>query len=159
MEENTPPPSRHPGSRLTTKGPDFVRAVADVRSRSVTDRTKIRREEISFSAVSSGVPCTSALMIDTHDTKMARTGYALFVDLVAVTGPASVVEARISVPSLAIFGSSVATLSGGTEREILVRLNMPDSWDIGSVYRVYVQARRLTGADATTIRVLRAWQR
>lgn len=159
MEENAPPPSRHAGSRLITRGADLVRAVADMRSKAATDRTKIRREEISFSAVSSGVPCTSATMTDTHDTRMTRTGYALFINLVVATGTSSVVEARISVPSLAIFGSVVTTPPGGGEREIQATLNMPDAWDIGSAYRVYVQARRIGGGDATTVRVLRAWQR
>lgn len=159
MQENSPPPSRHAGSRLITRGPDFVRAVADVRSRLVTNLTKIRREEISFSAVNSGVPCTSGIMINTHDTRMARTGYSLFADLVAVTGAASVVEAQITIPALSISSPPVATPSGGTERELQVTLEMPDAWDIGLTYRVYVQARRVSGGDATTLRLLRAWQR
>jgi hypothetical protein len=40
-----------------------------------------------------------------------------------------------------------------------VSLAIPAAWDSGANYLVTVQARRVSGADATTVQVRRAWQR
>ncbi|MFF4777511.1 hypothetical protein ACFY05_32110 [Microtetraspora fusca] len=157
----TPPPSRHAGSRLVTKGPNLVRAVSAIRGAVATNGAKIRRQDLSFTvaAPASGVPCTSGSFVQTHVTMVYRSGHNLYADLGLGTGAASVMEARLTVPDLGLTGAAVTTAAGGADQDARVMIALPDAWAIGSAHRVYVEARRVSGSDATTVRVLAAWQR
>ncbi|GIH95449.1 hypothetical protein ACFFMN_23065 [Planobispora siamensis] len=157
----TPQPSRHPGSRVVTTTPDVVRAVTDIRQQVGAQAARVRREDVTFTSAdpARGEPCTAAAMTNTLVTTVYRSGHTLYVDLAMGTGAASVMEARITVPDLSITGAAIDTPAGGVERDIRVQLSLPDAWPMGEAHRVYIQARRVSGGDATTVRVLRAWQR
>ncbi len=156
-----PPPSRHAGSRLVAKSPDLIRAVAGIRANGAAAQSRVRREDVAFTEASAaaGVACTSASFIQTHVTMVYRTGHSLFADIAAGTGAGSVLEIRLTVPDLSLTGAAVASATGGTDVDVRVELALPDAWTPGDPHRVFVEGRRLSGADATTIRVLRAWQR
>lgn len=156
-----PPPSRHSGSRVITREPNLVRVISTIRDNVAAQASRVRREDILFteSDPDLGVPATFAVLTNTHVTKVSRSGHTLFVDAAAGTGAASVVEARISVPDLSLTGAPVTSPAGGVDRDMRLTMAMPDAWEMGAAYRVYVQARRVSGIDPTTMRILRAWQR
>lgn len=155
------PPSRHQGSRLVARPPDAVRAVTVLRNTVVQGQRRQRPDTLAFVAadVATGVACTSASFVRAVKTLVTRSGAALYVDVSAGTGAASVVEARLAVPDLGLTGAAVATASGGTEHLIRVTLPLPDAWPMGEAHLVYVEARRVSGADATTVQVVAARQR
>ncbi len=156
-----PPPSRHLGSRLVNRPPSLIRSVAAIRDNVGTNSSRIRREEITFAPadVTRGEPAISATMASTHVTKVYRSGHTLFVDLAMWLGAGSVMSAQLTVPDLGISGNIATTTGGGGEQDLRVSLDLPSGWELGDIHRVYVQAMRVSGADATTVRVLRSWQR
>lgn len=155
-----PPPSRHRGSRTVAKPPDLIRSIAAVRGDVETSKSRLRRQDMAFSAVNSGVPCTTVDFTPTHDVLAYRFGHALYLDAAFATGTGSVVEARLNVPALGAIGDVVTSPAGGTEQVMRVTLlDLPDTWLMGDPQRVYLEARRASGTDTTTVRVLAAWQR
>jgi hypothetical protein len=98
-------------------------------------------------------------MINTHETMVYRSGDSLYADVACGTGSGSNMEVRFNIPSLVVSGTAVQSGSGGTERIVRITLTMPAAWASGAAHLVYVQGRRVSGADATTVRVLRSWQR
>lgn len=163
MSENPPPervPSRHRGNRLVTRTPSLVRTLVGMRDDIQASR-RIRREDITVAPAdwTRGEPAVSATMADVHVTLVYRSGHALFFDVLAGTGAGSVLAAQVSVPDLSVTGAAATTTPAGGERLLRLQLDMPATWQTGEAHLVYVQARRVSGADATTLRVLRAWQR
>ncbi|MEW9530750.1 hypothetical protein [Microbispora sp. NPDC049125] len=157
----SPPPSRHPGSRFIAKAPDVVRSIVAIRNDVGTAANRVRRQDLAFAvaAVASGVACTAATFTQTHAVMAYRSGHNLYADLAMGTGAASVMEARLTVPDLGLVGATATTGTGGVDVDLRVSLALPDAWPMGEAHRVYVEARRVSGADATTVRVLAAWQR
>jgi hypothetical protein len=155
------PPSRHQGSRLVTRPPSSVRTINTIRAEVRAMTSRVRPEEIAFADAdpARGVPCTSATFAGTHLSHVYRSGRALFVDVLAYTGTGSVMEARLTAPDLSLTGTAVASPSGGTHRVVRVELALPETWLMGEAHLVYVEARRVSGSDATTVRVVRARQR
>jgi hypothetical protein len=153
-------PSRHRGSRLVTRTPDLVRALVGMRD-DIQATRRPRREEMGFAPAdwTRGEPATSAVMANVHVTLVYRSGHAVFVDLLAGTGTSSVLAAQLVQPDLGLTGSAATTTPAGGERQLRLQLDMPATWQVGEARLVYVQAQRVSGADATTLRVLRAWQR
>lgn len=164
MSDNPPPPerapSRHRGSRLVTRTPDLVRTLVGMRD-DIQSARRVRREDITVAPAdwTRGEPATSATMANVHVTLVYRSGHALYFDLYAGTGAGSVLEAQLSVPDLSVTSAAVMTTPAGGERLLRLQLGLPATWQVGDAHLVYVQARRVSGADATTLRVLRAWQR
>jgi hypothetical protein len=156
-----PPPSRHLGSRVVSRAPNLIRTVTAIRDTAAANTTRIKREDVTFAPAdwTRGEPATSATMASTHVTRVYRSGHSLYVDVAAGLGDASIVSAQLAVPDLGVIGPAVTSGEGGVEQDLRLQLSMPTPWEIGAVYRVYVQAMRVSGADATTLRVLRAWQR
>lgn len=152
---------RHPGSRVVDHQPNILRVIRAIQEELRKIRDKTRPEVLTFvdADPSRGVPCVSGAMVSTHETKVYRSGDSLYADVACGTGAASSMEVQLAVPDLGVTGTPVASGTGGTEQIVRVALAMPTSWDSGAAYLTYVQARRATGADATTVRVLRAWQR
>jgi len=164
MTDNPQPerdPSRHRGNRLVTRTPNLVRSLVGMRDDIQNSSRRIRREDITVAPAdwTRGEPATSATMADVHVTLVYRSGHALYFDLYAGTGAGSVLEAQLSVPDLSVTSAAVMTTPAGGERLLRLQLDMPATWQVGDAHLVYVQARRVSGADATTLRVLRAWQR
>lgn len=163
MPDNPPErnPSRHRGSRLVTRAPDLVRSLVGMRDDIQSSARRVRREEMSVAPAdwTRGEPAVSATMANVHVTLVYRSGHALFFDLYAGTGAGSVLEAQLSVPDLSVTSASATSTPAGGERLLRLQLDMPATWQVGEALLVYVQARRVSGADATTLRVLRAWQR
>lgn len=155
-----PPPSRHPGSRTVIREPNIVRTIAAQRDAVAKLAARIRREDMSFAPADPalGEPATSATMASTHVTLVHRSGHNLYCDVAAWMGVSSVLAARLYVADLDVAGPPVTSGEGG-EQDLRLQVSMPDSWLVGDAHRLYVQARRVSGADATTLRVLRAWQR
>lgn len=156
-----PPPPRHPGSRMVAKPPDLVRSIVGIRDQATAAETRIRRQDLAPAPAdpAAGVAATSATFVRTHVVKMYRVGHNVFADLAMGTGSGSVMEARLSVPDFGLTGTAVATAAGGTDVDLRVTLTLPDAWPNGEGHRVYVEARRVSGSDATTVRVLALWQR
>jgi hypothetical protein len=141
--------------------PNVVRIIKKLQADLRNLRNLTRPETLTFTeaAPSLGVACVSGTMVNTHETNVYRSGDRVWADVALGTGAGSVMEAQFSVPALSLTGAAVASASGGTEQVVRITLDLPDSWDSGSPYLMYVQARRVSGADSTTVRVLRAWQR
>ncbi|MEV8634283.1 hypothetical protein AB0395_21770 [Streptosporangium sp. NPDC051023] len=157
----TPQPSRHVGSRVVATAPDAVRTITGIRAEVSRQATRVRRESLTFAPAdpSRGEPCTAAVMVSVLVAMIYRSGHNLYADVAMGTGAASVMQAQLAVPGLGLTGDVVDTAAGGSERDIRLRLELTDAWPMGEAHRVYVQARRLSGADATTVRLLGAWQR
>lgn len=156
-----PPPPRHQGSRTVSREPNLVRYLTGVRDDVSANLARIKREDFTFAPAdwTRGEPATSATMAHTHVTRVHRSGHVLYVDVAAGLGVDSVLSAQLTVPDLALVGVAVTSGAGGTEQDLRLQLVMPTGWEMGAVYRVYIQAMRVSGADSTTLRVLRAWQR
>lgn len=152
--------TRHPGSRLVDHAPDLIRAVQRIRADLARLAGQGRLETLTFttSGTSTGVAATSGTLANTHVTMVYRSGKTLYADLAAGTGAASVVGAALAVPDFSLVSAEVDTAAGGTEQDFRVSLDFPDGWGFGDPHLVFIQARRVSGADATTMRVLRAWQ-
>lgn len=152
---------RFPGSRLVDHPPHLMRNLLAMRADQRGQRDLTRTDILVFTAsdFTRGVPCTSATMINTHETLVYRCGVILYADVACGTSAASAMEAQLAVPDLGVTGDPVASASGGTEQVVRLTLTLPDAWDMGDAHLVFVQARRTSGSDATTMRVLRAWQR
>lgn len=147
---------RHPGSRVVPHPPDLVRIVQQLRAE--IRRVRPRPETLTFVAVTGGVPATAASLTATHLTQVYRSGEAVFADVLASAGAGSVVEVALAIPALSAVGPAVATPAGG-DHVLRVTLDAPSGWAAGAPAMVQVQARRASGGDSTTVRVLRAWQR
>lgn len=158
---SAPPPSRHPGSRTVSRAPNLVRAVTAIRQGLGTKVARIRPEVMTFTTAdwTLGYPATSSTMADVATTRVYRSGHALYADIAVGLGEASVVAAQFSVPDLGVVGPAVTSGTGGIFQDLRIQLAIPDTWQMGADYRVYIQACRVSGSDATTLRVLRAWQR
>jgi hypothetical protein len=152
---------RHPGSRVVSHTPHFVRDFRKLQTAVRTLRDRTRPETIRFidADPTRRAPCISAVMANVLEAYVYRSGDTLYVDLAAGTGAGSILEAQLTVPDLSLTGAAVQSASGGTERIIRVQLAMPAAWESGAAYLVYVQGRRVSGADSTTLAALRAWQR
>lgn len=155
------PPARHRGSRLVTRQPNVVRTLAAMREDARTAAARVRPETVTFVPADPtlGVPATAAVFALIHTTLVARSGRALYVDLLIHTGAASAVEARLTVADLALTGTAATTPVGGTRQLLRVELDFPDAWPPGELHLVDVEARRTVGADSTTSRVVRARMR
>lgn len=155
------PPSRHQGSRLVNRTSNIIRSVSTMRDGVQANVSRIRREDIMFapSDPARGEPCTAATMTSTHVTRIYRSGHVLLVDVALWLGVDSMMSAQISVPDLGAASPVASSVEGGGEQDVRLTLDLPPEWQLGDDYRVYVQAMRVSGADATTVRVLRAWQR
>lgn len=151
----------HPGSRMVEHPPSLVRVISRIRKDVAHARDRTRPETLTFAPAdpARGEPCISATLVNTHETLVYRSGNMLYADVACGTGAGSVMEVRFNAPDLPVTGSAVTTAAGGTKRVVRISLTLPDAWDSGAAYLTYVQARRVSGADATTVRVLRAWQR
>ncbi|MFC6883372.1 hypothetical protein [Actinomadura yumaensis] len=68
-------------------------------------------------------------------------------------------EAKLRCEVYPVDGAAVATAVGGSGQWLLVSLEFPESWPVGQVAPVLVQARRLSGTDATTVQVSTAHRR
>lgn len=156
-----PPPSRHPGSRTVSRVPNAVRSLIAMRNNVDGTLTRVRREDVTFAPAdwTRGEPATSATMASVFVTRLYRSGHNLYIDVAAGLGVESVLSAQISVPDLSLTSPPITSGAGGNEQDLRLQLALPTTWEMGAVYRVYVQAMRVSGADATTLRVLRAWQR
>lgn len=152
---------RHPGSRFVDHEPHLIRDIRAILAAIQQNRDRTRPETLTFapSDPARGEPCVSATMVNTHETKVYRSGNTLYADVACGTGAGSVMAVQLSVPALSLVGSAATTPSGGTEQVVRVSLTLPDTWASGAAYLTYVQAQRVSGTDATTVRVLRAWQR
>lgn len=151
------PPSRHRGSRTVARTPDVVQVISAIREDAHAQATRTRRDEIPMPPVT-GVTVTATVWTATHESMVVRSGHTLYADLAVNAGAASVVEVRLAVPALGVTGPVAVTGPGGDDVDVRATLALPDDWEIGARYRVRVQARRESGADSTTVRVLRCWQ-
>lgn len=156
-----PPPSRHPGSRVVSRVPNLIRSLSGMRDNVDGTIARIRREDITFAPAdwTRGEPAAAAAMTNVLYTLVYRSGHNLYADVSAGTGTDSVVSAQIYVPDLDLIGAPVTSGAGGTEQNLRLQLALPSNWGMGAVHPVYIQAMRVSGADATTLRLLRAWQR
>lgn len=154
------PPSRHQGSRLVTRQPSVVRALATMRATTKALASRVRPEEVTFTDAdpARGVPIPPDAFGRVHVAYIYRSGHALYVDLLMATGVASTVEARLAVPDLGLSGAAAVSAAGG-DQVLRVTLVFPGQWLMGEAHLVYTEARRVTGTDATTSRPLRARQR
>jgi hypothetical protein len=151
---------RHPGSRVVAKPPNLVRIIQQIRREIDRIAQAARPETLTFvdSVASRGTPATAATLTDTHVTRVYRSGDHVFVDVLASCGASSVMAFALAVPTLGLVGSTVTTAAGG-DQVMRVLLTMPDTWVRGAAQQVYLRSQRVSGADATTARVVRAWQR
>lgn len=152
---------KHSGSRLVDQRPNVLRVIRRIEASLAKLINQTRPETLTFIPAdpTRWEPCVSATMVNVLATRVYRSGDRLYADVVCGTGAGSAMEVQLSVPALAVTGTSVTTASGGTTQEARVTLTLPASWDSGASYLVYVQARRVSGADATTVRAYRTWQR
>jgi hypothetical protein len=153
---------RHPGSRDNDRSQNLIQVIRRLRADLARMENRVRPEQLAFTvaAAGSGVAVTSADFTATHVVKLVRgRGQLVVVELLAGTGAGSVVEARLAVPDLGVTGPAAASAAGGTEREIKLGLTLPEAWMVGEGYLVTVEARRVSGSDTTTVRVVRAVHR
>lgn len=152
---------RHPGSRVVDHAPNLLRTIRALQAdlRKLRDRTRPETVQFTDADIARGVPCVSATFINTHVTYLYRSGVMLYIDVAAGTGAGSVMEFQLSAPLLNVTGAAAQTPSGGTERIVRVTMPLPDTWQSGEAFQVYLEGRRVSGSDSTTVRVLRAWQR
>jgi hypothetical protein len=148
---------RHPGSRTVAHPPHLIRVIHALRDEVRRARDITRPETLVFTPVA-GFAATSATMADVVMTRVYRSGENLHADLRANTGAASVMSFQLTVPALAVTGAAVTTAAGGIQT-VRASLAMPDAWERGGAYEVFLQAQRVSGTDATTVAVMRAWQR
>lgn len=156
-----PPPPRTPGSRIIATAPDIVRVIAATRDQVNGNTTRIRRQDLTPAPAdpAAGITVTASAFTPTHVAMAYRAGHAVYADLAMGTGTGSVMEARLTVPDLGLAGPATATGAGGTDVDLRVSLTLTDAWPVGEAHRVYVEARRVSGTDTTTVRVLAMWQR
>jgi hypothetical protein len=153
---------RHAGSKVVPHPPNLARAFRKLQDDVRSMRNRIRPETIQFieSSTSYGVNCASASAILTHYALIYRSGHKLYVDVVANAGSTSIVEALLTSPEVPVTGTAIKTpVSGGGIHNIRCTLAFPDAWQIGDPHLLYLQARRVSGPDTTTVQVLRAVQR
>lgn len=152
---------RHPGSRLVDKPPNLVRSLKEFEQRLSRLASLTRPETLTFvpAVAARGEPAAAAAMTSVLQTLVYRSGSKLLADVACGTGAGSVVSVQLTVPDLAVTGTAATTPSGGTERVARVALDLPTAWESGAAHMVYLQAMRVSGADSTTVRMLRAWQR
>jgi hypothetical protein len=146
---------------VVSRTPNLIRSLTSMRDNVEANISRIRREDFTFapSDWTRGEPAISATMANVFVTRVHRSGHALYMDIAAGLGNESVLSAQVTVPDLALIGPAVTSGAGGTEQDLRLQLALPSTWEMGAVHRVYIQAMRVSGVDATTLRILRAWQR
>jgi hypothetical protein len=146
---------------VVTRTPNLIRTLATIRDNVDTNATRVRREDITFAPAdwTRGEPAVAATMTNVLVTSVHRSGHILYADIAAGLGDASSLSAQLTVPNLGLTGPAVTSGEGGIEQDLRLKLAISDIWEMGAAQRVYVQAMRVSGADATTLRLLRAWQR
>lgn len=154
------PSPRHAGSRQAPSPPHVARAFKALQ-RQVDDIgwQKNARDLHAVSAdITDGIAVTGGGFADRLRMWTYRDGAAVYADCAAGCGAGSVVQVRLACPDLSITGSAAVSDAGG-EQVLRVSLDLPDAWVPGDAHYVTVQAFRSSGSDATTIQVIRGWQR
>lgn len=149
----------HEGARTAAHPPHLVRTIRAL-ARQVDDN-RWQRPPQSLAAVPAsggGQPCTAATMTATWRMWAYRAGASAYCDVLIEAGAGSVVAAQLAAPGFAVTGAQVTSAAGG-EQVLRLQLDYPDSWAPGVAGWIEVQACTLSGGDATTIAVARAWQR
>lgn len=152
---------RHAGSRVVDKPPNILRTIRLIEKK-LARLASVTRPEVLVAVPASPSrwePAAAASMTNVLRWYVYRSGSKILADVGCGTGAGSVMRAQLAVPALGLTGDAVTTASGGTERIVRLSLTMPEAWASGAVYPVYVQAMRVSGTDATTLAVLRGWQR
>lgn len=151
---------RHPGSRQAPAPPHIARAFKALQRR-VDDlgsqKTAAELHAVQAS-ISLGLPCTGPSYADTWRMWTYRDGANVYADIAVSAGAASVVRVRLACADYGVTGTPAATGAPG-EQVLRASLAMPDAWPPGEAHYVTVQAFRASGTDATTLQVLRGWQR
>lgn len=152
-------PVLHEGARTTPHPPNLIRSLRAL-GRQVDDNRWQRSPQslAAIPAAGGGQPCTATVMTSVWRMWAYRAGASVFCDVVAEALTASVVAAQLTAPDWAVTGAQVTSAAGG-EQVLRLQLDYPDAWPPGTPGWVVVQAYRVSGADATTILVARAWQR
>jgi hypothetical protein len=155
------PPPRRPGSRLVGHAPDLIRVIRQIQAdlRSLATAGRLETLTVTTYGAATGTAATAASLTGIFLLYPYRSGNAIYADVIAGTGAASIVGADLYVPDLTLSSGEVQTPAGGTEQIVRLSLPLPDAWGSGEAHQVQVRARRVSGTDATTVRVLRAWQR
>jgi hypothetical protein len=147
---------------LVDRAPNILKSIRRLQLDLQALQTRTRPESLTFVEAdpASGVPCTSSSFIQTHECLIFRSGQTVYVDVAAATGSGSVMEFYLIAPDVTgVSGPIVASPAGGTMQIVRVTFPFPDSWTIGDAHLLYLQARRVSGSNSTTVRVLRAVQR
>lgn len=154
------PPPRHTGPRGQAAPAHIARSFKRVQ-RQVDDLASIRKpQELHAvdSDVTTGKPCTAGAFASLQRFWVYRNGANVYTDVAVGCGTASVVQARLTCTDFTLTGEPVASAAGG-EHVLRLSLAMPDAWQSGDAHYVYVQGFRSSGTDATTLQVVRGWQR
>lgn len=152
-------PVLHEGVRTAPHPPHLARVLRGL-ARQVDDN-RWQRPPQSLAVIPAsggGQPCTGATMTATWRMWTYRAGASAYCDVVVEAGTGSVVAAQLTAPSFAFTGSQVNSAAGG-EQVLRLELDYPDAWPPGTAAWIQVQACTVSGTDATTILVARAWQR
>jgi hypothetical protein len=150
-------PVPNQGSRTVPHPPHIARVIRGLQ-RQVRDATMRVVQSLLPVPLTPGTACTAAAMASVLKMWTYRTGASVFVDLDVAAGAGSVVSAQLACPDLGVTGAAAATAAGG-EQVVRLRFDYPASWNPGDRHWIYVQAFRVSGTDATTCQVARAWQR
>jgi hypothetical protein len=151
---------RHPGSRQAPTAPHIARAFKAMQ-RTIDDQaSQLDPQELQAvqAAITTGQPCTGAAFADIFRMWTYRRGAAAYADVAVGCGTASVVQVRLTAPDFTLLGAATVSAAGG-EQVLRVTLAYPDAWAPGDTHYVTVQGFRASGADATTMQVVRGWQR
>jgi hypothetical protein len=151
---------RHAGSRNMPHPPNLVRSLKALQ-RSVADLTWLVKSsplQPVLASVAAGQPCTAGSMTAVYRMWTYRDGAAVYADVAVGCGSASVVQVRLACPDLSVTGTTAVSGAGG-EQVLRVQLDLPDEWTPGDTHFVTVQAFRSSGSDATTMQVVRGWQK
>lgn len=153
------PPVRHAGSRTVPHPPHIARVIRGLQ-RQVRDSNARPWQSLRPvpASVTAGQPCTGGAMASVYKMWTYRVGASIYVDADMGCGAGSVLAAQLYCSDLAVTGTTVQTAAGG-EQVIRLELDFPVSWNPGDQHWVYVQAYRVSGTDATTMQIARAWQR
>jgi hypothetical protein len=152
-------PVLHEGARTVPHPPSLIRSLRGL-ARQVND-SRWQRTPQSLTpvpATGGGQPCTATVMTATWRMWAYRAGAAVYCDVIAQAGASSVIAAQLTAPEWAVTGDPVTSAAGG-EQVLRLELDYPDAWPPGTPGWVQVLAYRVSGADAATILVARAWQR
>lgn len=159
MTLNEPPP-RHTGPRGQASPPNVVRSVKRIQ-RQVGDLTDIKKPQELHAVdadVTTGKPCTAAAFANLQRFWVYRNGANVYCDVAVGCGTSSVVQARLTCTDFTLTGDAAVSAAGG-EHVLRLELAMPDAWQSGDSHYVTVQGFRSSGTDATTLQVIRGWQR